>query len=414
MTRETDSPRTTSEAWTFAKPARPPGLRLFNWLGAGARRLGWRHRLDADEILEKVRRRTGLVDWGDEYFLEPLRILVQSLEQEAALNSFGRVMLRGMLSTCVGNRLRVRDYLRQHPDARETAAAGPLIVVGMPRTGTTLLYNLLAQDPAARPLLGWESLWPAPWPSDPQRRERLARAAQKGLGRLAPELQHIHPFHVDEPEECTWLMTNTLVSPAFPMFGHVPSYEEWLWGLKPADWTKPYEDYLAQLQVLQHQRAGHHWVLKSPVHFMSLDPLLATVPGARVVLTDRDPREVVPSACSLFAVLRGIGSDSVDRRSLGRDMVEHLSQGLRRAEAVRADNPERVLKVQFRDLVKDQVGTVQRIYAHFGLAFEPQVESAIRHWIANTPHCASHKYGLEQFGLTEAIVAERFAGLGQD
>ena len=156
--------RPAAADWTFARPARPPFVRLFNWLGTGARRLGWRHRLALDDILDGARRRAGLSDWGDDYFLEPLEILVRSFEQQATLNPFGRVLIRALLTNCVENRLRVSEYARQHPEALETPLASPLMVVGMPRTGTTLLYNLLAQDPAHRYPQHWEVALPCPPP----------------------------------------------------------------------------------------------------------------------------------------------------------------------------------------------------------------------------------------------------------
>jgi hypothetical protein len=411
------SERGTSAArsidWTFERPRRRPGIRVFNWLGRKARKRGWRHDLSVQEILDRARRQTGLEDWGEDYFLEPLRLLVEDFERRARLNSFGRWLVRQTLTGCVQNRLRVREYARIHPEAMQAPLRSPLIVVGMPRTGTTLLYNLLAQDPDARPLLGWESLWPAPM--DPagdkkDKRAGIGRRAAQGVDWLSPELRHIHPFHAEGPEECTWLMANTFVSPIYAMFGHVPSYQDWLWALDPADWARAYRDYADQLLVLQHQRNRGHWVLKSPVHFMSLQPLLDTLPEARVVVTDRDPREVVPSACSLFAVFRGISSDRVDRAELGEEILDTLARGHARVEAARAAHPDRLMKVWFRDLVKDKPGTVRRIYDGFGQPLGAETVSRIERWIAESPHSPSHRYGLEQFGLSEADVEARFGG----
>lgn len=399
------------EEWTFTRPARPFGIKVFNWLGARARNRGWRRDLSVAQILDKARRSTGLKDWGDEYFLEALEILVRALEAEADLNPFGRWFMRRHLTSAVENRLRLRDYLRRHAEALEAPLAAPLIVVGMPRTGTTLLYELLSQDPAARPLLGWESMNPVPKRSYRDRRVMEARWAELATPWIAPELRDIHPFRLDGPEECTWLMANTMVSPVYSMFANVPSYTDWLWSLEDAAWTKPYEDYVTQLLALQHQRGGGHWVLKSPIHFMSLGPLLDTVPGARVILTVRDPREVVPSACSLFAVMQGINTDRVHRLQLGRDMVEHLAQGARRCDAARARLPDRVTQVRFKDLVSDKPGTLEGVYTHFGMAFSEEARSAVDRWLEEKPHTASHRYSLEQFGVTEAMIAEHFAGL---
>jgi hypothetical protein len=235
----------------------------------------------------------------------------------------------------------------------------------------------------------------------------------KGLRRIAASLEHIHPFHPEGPEECTWLMASTLVSPVFSMLGRIPSYDDWLWGLEPAAWTQPYREYVEQLLVLQHQTGDtRRWVLKSPVHYMSLGPLLETIPEAQVVLTDRDPRQVVPSACSLFAVLRSTAAKSVDCTSLGPDMVRRLAQGLGRSSAAHLAYPDRVLKIEFRDLVKDKIASIGRIYGHFGISLTSEAETAMQRWIAETPHSGSHKYGLEQFGIDEASISAHFAKIG--
>lgn len=393
---------------TFLRPERPIGVRIFNWLGERSRRAGWRHELSVSEILAKARRRTGMSAWGDEYFLEPLDILVRDLEREASLNSFGRAMLRGILTGVVENRLRIHDYLRRYPEALQVQLAPALIVLGMPRTGTTLLHNLLAQDPRARPLMGWESFWPVPRSRHWDNRRRTARLAEMGMARVAPALRQIHPLHTDGPEECTWLMANTLVSPVFSMLARVPAYEEWLWSRQPSDWAAPYDDYVAQLRVLQHQRSGGHWVLKSPVHFMALDTLLNAIPDARIILTERDPRNAVPSTCSLFAVMRGIGSDHVEQKLLGNDVVKRLAEGANRSVGVAVRQPDKVARVAFEDLVNDKLGTLRGIYHHFGMTFTASASTAMKDWLAMTRHEDSHRYSLDQFGITEAMLAESF------
>ncbi|MGB5830832.1 MAG: sulfotransferase [Thiohalocapsa sp.] len=366
--------------------------------------------MSKDEILDSACRRTGLSDWGDERFLTPLDILVKALESEAQLNPCGRALMRALLTVCVENRLRLRRYVAKHPDALGNPLAPCLIVVGMPRTGTTLLYNLLAQDQAARPLLGWESLSPAPNAGNARVdwRPLKAHAVDMMMSYAADDLRHIHPFSVKAPEECTWLMANTLASWAFSLFAYVPSYEEWLWGLGDTAWVDVYREYRMQLLVLQHQRPGVHWVLKSPVHLMSLGPLLETIESARVVLTERDPVETVPSTCSLFAVMRAISSDQVDRHLLGSDVVKRLSEGMRRADAALTAQPRRLTKIQFRDLVTDPNGAVRSVYDHFGMDLPADAQAAMQQWMSATPHSPTHNYELAQFGLTELEIANKF------
>ena len=373
----TSSDKTVQPGLTFEKPSRPPSIRAFNALGKGLRSLGWRRPLCASRVVAKARARTGLSHAGDDYFLEPLDVLVESLEREARLTSTGRGMVRGMLTGAVENRLLIQRYLERYPDAMLEPLSPSLIVVGMPRTGTTLLYALLAKATWARPLLGWESLFPVPRSGAVDRRRARARVVEFLSGRAAPALESIHPFKPSGPEECTWLTINSLMSWAFPMFASVPSYADWLLRASPSLWAKAYADYRLQLQVLQHQRGGQHWVLKSPVHLMTLGPLLDAMPEARIILTERSPRETVPSTCSLFAVMRAIGSDEVDGEALGPEIVDLLAEGMRRADAAISAHDNRALHVAYADLVADPITTVRRICQRFGAPIDEVAERAM-------------------------------------
>lgn len=397
--------------YTFERPEPPALVRIFNALGHGLRSAGRKHPLDQEDIVGIARRRTGLNDCGDDYYLEGLGRLTEAYEREAELTPFGRWFIREGLISSVRSRLLVQDYLSRNPSVLDANLLPPLIVVGMPRTGTTLLYNLLAQDPDARPLMYRETLQPAP-------------RSRRGLGmspsweswivlsllkRLAPSLSQIHPIDPTGPAECTRLMGNTLCSPIFCMQGHIPSYENWLWSLDDRFWERVYHDYVSQLLVLQHQRGGGHWVLKSPVHLISLGPLLNTVPGAKVIFTDRDPLEVVPSACSLFAVIRSISSDHIDRSALGVEMLDSLAIALNRALEVLSAQPARTLRIEYAELTGDKINTVKRIYSHFGLPFTNQTESRLKHFLSIPRHTSSHNYGLSQFGLSAQCILERFS-----
>jgi len=404
--------KSAPKSFTFDGPAKRPSVAIFNWIGDAARHVGWKPELSTERILDAARRHTGLEDWGDEYFLEPLDRLVDAFKREAELSPFGHLIIYGLLLMGVQNRLFVREYLRAHPQALEAELGSALIVVGMPRTGTTLLYNLFAQDPGARPLLGWESLMPAPRAENAERadsRQRFGKWIERGINWFAQALRDIHPFRSDGPEECTWLMANSFMSLIFAMFGRVPSYMEWLWRLDETQWEPAYRDYRDQLLAIQHQRGSGQWVLKSPVHIMSAAPLLKTLPSARVLFTDRHPREVVPSTCSLFAVMRALSARRVESGGLGTEVCTDLARGLNRMEAALSHYPERVMRVGFRELVSDKIGTVRAAYSQFGLDFSDDFDFSMRRWIENDPHRASHRYALEQFGLSENTLCDCFA-----
>jgi len=388
-----------------ARPAWP--VSLFNGAARAGSRLGLRERpLTAERLLHEARRKTGLHDLGEGGVELPLRILMDSFDREARLHAFGRLAAYQMLFRVVCNRLKIVDTLARNPDISEQGVRRPLFIVGFPRTGTTLLHNLLAQDPAARPLLMWESVYPTPPPrketraSDP--RIRRTKWDLKATRFLRPEIDEVHDMSAERPAECIALQQHTLVSWAYPVFADLPSYESWLWEQERETFVEAYRFYLRQLQLLQWRCAGNHWVLKSPAHLQVLDALVQVFPDACIVQTHRDPSRILPSACSLFAVVRSIMSDDVRPRELGRQALEVTRKILDRMMAFRdRAAPDSVLDVQYRDLVADPWNTVSRIYTAFGLPMPPDMEPRVRRWLAENPRHKKgvHRYSTTQFGL---------------
>jgi hypothetical protein len=406
-------------ARTFEKPYRTHGARLFNLIGRQLRRWGWGKRLSINDILDSACRSTKLSDWGDERFHEPLQVLVKSLEEEAQLNPLGRVFMRLNFRHFAANRLRVRHFLKLHPEALAEPVPRPLFLVGLPRTGTTLLYNLLSQDAARRSLLMWEALQPVPEVdvASGKRDRRLAKARRLVtiVDRWgAPQLKTVHPLHADGPEECTCLLFNTFVSPAFLLFGNIPAYSEWLNGRGRELLTWVYEEYRTYLQVLQYQGRRAPWVLKSPAHFFGLEALLKVFPDACVVRTHRDMNQVIPSTCSLFAIMQGLYSDDVDCRQLGPRVARSIAMYLD-SQADREGEAKRVINIQYRSLLSDPLAVARKIYSHFGLAVDEEMERRMRQWLAENPanKHGVHQYDLEQFGLTRQDIEGMF-GLYQE
>jgi hypothetical protein len=402
----------SSTPWTFQRPHRTLAMRLYNRIGGRLRRWGWRRRLSVPAVLESAARWAKLSDWGDEGFHEPLRVLIDSLEDDARLNSFGRLMTKFNLVHYAANRLRVRHALKLHPEIVDQPVRRPVFVVGLPRTGTTLLHNLLCQHTGCRPLLLWETLQPAPNASGKDRRRanagRLAKIVQRWG---APQLRTIHPLDADRPDECTFMLFNTFVTPAFFLNGNVRGYIDYLQEHRRELLPGAYEQYRQYLQILQWGDPAGHWVLKSPAHSFGLEALLERFPDACVIQTHRDMNQVIPSACSLFAVSQGIYSDDVDCRRLGPDVARLLrTQLLEPAIKARAENPARVFDVPYRALVADPVGTVRDIYRHFRLEMDDAMEQRMRQWLVANPSNkhGTHQYDLEQFGLSRADVDRLF------
>jgi len=227
---------------------------------------------------------------------------------------------------------------------------------------------------------------------------------------MAPALQTIHPMTADGPEECIFLTMNTMLSPGFLMLARLSDYDRWLRDLNFEKRLPAYQDYRRQLQLLQWRCPGNHWVLKGPVHLASLDTLFEVFPDACVIQTHRDPAKVVPSLSSMFAVIRGMLSDEVDLRDLGGDVLDSCRYLVDRSAMMRETLPDRVLDLQFKDLVSDPIDTVGRIYDHFGYTRSTEMDTRMAAWMsANPRHAAGvHRYDLAQFGLDDARIDRVF------
>lgn len=396
------------------RPYRPVPIKLLNVLGRLLIQTGVTPLpLSEDALLAAARARTGLSDWGGDSFRQPLRLLIDSLQREAHLNFLGRIAARRWITQMLVNRLEIQEALRRHPEIAQEPIRRPIFILGLPRTGTTLLHQLFLQDPANRVLRFWEGQAPAFQPTqrrvDPDPRLRQAERELKSLHYLAPHFAAIHPLEADGPQECTTLLANAFLSLQFEFTYDVPSYSAWL---EQQDLHGAYRYYVDQLRLLQWRQPAPRWVLKSPAHLFGLDALLAAFPDARVVQTHRDPLRVLASCCSLAAVLRGVTSDRVDPRQIGRQFSAKWASGLSRALATRSSAGEdRFCDVHFRDLVADPVAVVRRIYERFGLRLDTGVEERLHHWLADNPSDKRgvHRYSLAQFDLDATVEARRYA-----
>ena len=395
-----------------------PGLlRLVNSLAGGAAKLGLKSGpLSAERILRGVTLSTGLSDFGESDIVEPLGVLVDALEREARLTPIGHKGAQGILTQTLAKRLRIVDWLKQHPEVKREEIRRPIFVLGLPRTGTTLLFNLLAQDPAARPLLGWEAFQPlSPKKPRPGRRDpRIDEYARKlrGMDYISPYLRKLHPMTAEGPEECNLLLMRSLVTWFYGFQFRVPSYTNWLWSRPRSVHEMVYRLHRDQLEILQTQNRGGHWLLKSPSHLNALGAIAEVYPDACFVQTHRDLSKVLPSACSLFAVARRAASDEVEPVALGREALTDVEQTISGMLEARKTLPaERVLDVRYADFVRRPLDTVQRIYEQFDLTAPEELETRIDRWMKANPKDKSgaHHYSLEAFGTSRGELDERSA-----
>jgi hypothetical protein len=396
------------------RPSHPFPVRAINAAGRAAARLGQRiPSLDEDALLAAARAKTGLDDFGPDDFREGLRALLASLESEARLTTLGRIAARGQILSLLENRLQLLDHRKRHPEIAREEIRRPLFVLGLPRTGTTILYGLLAQDPAHRSPLAWEVAFPCPPPetatyaSDP----RIARAdAQfEQLKKLAPGFDAIHPMAGALPQECVAIFAHEFKSVQFQAAFDVPAYQAWL---EAQDMRSTYRYHREFLQHLQSRCPGERWVLKTPGHLPTIDVLLDEYPDAMIVQTHRDPLEVIGSVSSLECILRGAGSDAIDPHAIGSQQVALWSRQIAMGMRARRDSgrTDCFHDVHFREFLADPIGCVRTIYDHFSLPLSEEAEARMRAFLADNARDKHgvHRYALADFGIDPREATRHF------
>jgi hypothetical protein len=328
-----------------------------------------------DDVLSAAKRQTGLWDFGNDSFREGLGILLASLRDEARLNAHGEAFIYQRIVGHLAQRLHVEDWYYRNPDIEEVPLEAPLIGLGLPRTGSSALSMLLAQDPQVRYLRRWESAQPCPPPStvigiDPR--------IPPGEGEMIGTRRHV-PGDVGGPMECHELMALDFKSHIFQSFAQIPSYSAWL--AHEADLTSTYDYQRRAMKLLQWGEPARPWRLKCPSHVLWLEHLNRTFPDARFVMTHRDPTDVILSVAELYADIIGTFTDHIDRRYIGELNVEHWSLGMERASRFRADGADaRFYDIDFRAMQADPIGEVSGIYAWLGQPVSEVFESRMCNW----------------------------------
>ena len=365
------------------------------------------------ELIASVVAQTGLCDFGEvEEFQVGLRVVMASAAEEDLTDQTRRLLQAGWRAN-LEKRLRLVEMRKRQPHIRQEEIKGPLVVVGLPRTGTTALVDLLAQDPAARAPLQWETanLFPpaqrTSWADDPR-----IDVLQTRLEAEAPNSPIValglHTFGARLPDECNSFMALNFWTPNLSALAVLPRYVEWMRLSRP---EAPYRAHHWVLQHLQAHGPGGRWLLKSPFHCFALAELVAEYPGAMLVQTHRDPVDLLASNAGLLSTLRGFGPGHPGRRVTGLEQARFWGTGLQRCLAARADPAldARVLDLSHHDVIKRPLETVRRVYDHFDLPFTADAEDSTRRWLQNpSQHQSSVRFSLEDFGLTAADVETAF------
>jgi len=373
---------------------------------------------DEARLLADAKSKSGLDDFGDEGFREPLGVLLGSLRDEAPLNELGRATFRARILESLETRLKTQYWLRRHPEILDEEIEAPIVVIGLMRTGTTMLQRLLASDPRHHAAMWWETRYPAPpididWKAtDP--RIAPAEAEVAAILEADPRQASIHPWDALAPDEEVLLLEHSFLSHVPEAFANIPTYRAWI---DRQDWTPAYTYLKTLLQSLQWQKrqrglVRERWVLKTPGHLGYLDTLFDVFPGARVIQTHRDPVETIPSSASMNHALWALYSDDEGSNEAGAQIQERLAWATRRCLETRERvSSDRFVDVWFRDALQDPISEIARAYSVFGTEMTDSARAGIEKWKAEHPRDKRppHDYSLADYGLTEAGIAAAFS-----
>ena len=371
--------------------------------------------LDPDVLEAAARSETNLGEFGDGSHREGLERFTAALHDEADLSDTGVSIMSGRLTALLVARLQVEQTYRDHPEIADEAVEGPVFVIGLPRTGTTALSQLVAADPQMRSLRLWESAAPVPPPetatehTDP----RIA-ATEQGLQLMYdafPRMRTLYHQEATTATECQDLLGMSFRTIHFDGYARVPSYVQWV---RDADMRSTYTYHRKVLRLLQWHCPPRLWHLKTPVHMFALDDLLASYPNARFLWSHRDPAAVIASVCDLIAYTRSWVSDRDDADELGAGELELWAEAVRRAMDFRArvgaESGGRFADVAHADLQTDPVGAVARAYETIGIDFPAASRRALNAWARqHPPRSGRADYDLERYGLTATEVRSAFA-----
>jgi hypothetical protein len=372
--------------------------------------------LTVESITEEAGVRTG-VRPGSFRFRDGLERLVVTLRAEAGLTSSARSPVRAALVNCLVTQARLDRLVSLHPEIEQQPITRPVFVTGLPRSGTTLMHNLLAQHPDLRTPALWELVSPAGERGDDRAHRPLVDDAQAYVddyNRLAPALRSIHLLDARRPDECHRLMANTFTSMIYEARFRVPGYLAWL---RRRDLTAPYRYHRRQLQAILWRRPGGRVVLKCPFHLWSLEALIRVYPDARIVQLHRTPTETIPSMCSLCVTMRAARTDRVDRREIGQQWLDRCGAAIDDLPRARSAIPAgQILDVRYVDLLRDPVATAARVCDFAGTPLTSAAAAAMRRYLTDNRQgrYGAHRYHAADFGLDPAGLDRRFAAYREE
>ena len=367
--------------------------------------------VNVEALIAAAQQQSGFSNLGDDSILEGLRILVHSLNAEAKLTKAGTKRWEANIVSTLVNRLRVEDYLASHSELLNRPIDRPMFVFGLPRTGTTLTINLLNADPARRCFLRWEAVDSVPPPrAGDLSSDRRCLAEQERIDQSLKYIPHIAAMHHEDansPTECQFAMSPSFCAQYYEANADIPTYRKWF---LETSYLPAFRYHKRLLQLLQAEASGR-WTLKNPWHPLYLDDLMSVYPDAQLVMTHRDPVEVVGSACSLIKAVRQMYSDDVDNMRIGECMLDIFDRMIERTIAYKEKHGESsIYDVQYADLMRDPISVLRDLYRNFGEPFTSQAKTSMTAYLASNPQGkhGRHEYALEDYGLSKEMVRNHY------
>jgi hypothetical protein len=366
-----------------------------------------------ERLIKTAIKKSGLSDFGDESFREGLQVLCDSLAQDADLSLLGRLFLRERILCALTTRLSLRKLELEQPEIFERPLNSPLIILGLPRTGTTMLHRLASSTTGARHLTTWEVMFPLPPEIGPDNRRRQIEARLRKTNVAAPSLAAKHFVSVDDAEECVFLMEPSLMSPSFWTVANCDSYLHWLLDQETSESVFTYKKLL---QVFQAQTPNRQLILKAPALTPYIGGLAAAIPSANFIQTHRNPEEVFVSLTSLFCTLKGLVTENLNvskmKQMAERLMLESLKRNQRQRESICKD---RVVDIRYTDLIEDPIKELNRAYKTFGFEWSERRQRELSEAHRHRPQHAHgrHLYSAESFNIDTDAIADKFASYSE-
>lgn len=367
-------------------------------------------------LLKAARQQTGLTDFGDDWFIAPLTKLVDCVNAEAGLVA-PDAGAGARIQSALCDRLRLIQYFKDYPEAIDEKINVACAIVGLPRTGSTVLHRLLSSVPEATSFMWWETCFPLPFegeaPGDPTPRITMAHQVVDMLLKDWPDFESIDPIEAEVVAEEVILLDRTFLSTTYDSMMPIPSYGFWQ---ADQDQQNAYRDLLAWMKALQHQRPGRRdrkWILKTPHHLLGgMSGLLNVFPDLPLVMTHRNVAQVLPSYCSMCASMSVNSSTTYRKADQGAHWTSRFRTGLERFMALRATLPAgRIVDVRYQDTVSDPVGTAARVLQAIGMEPDEAALAALQACVDSNKRDTRppHKYAAADFGLDDQGIARDFA-----